>query len=158
MHNFCFFRYAKIPFPDYRRMNVRLLYDEQNRDFSVIIIKQITIFAPCKRGLYIYQKKGKIMEKFEDLIQSQSPVLVDFFAEWCGPCKAMKPILEDLKQQVGEKARIVKIDVDTHEELAVKYRIQAVPTFILFKKGEAVWRHSSMIQASELKGVIEQYT
>ena len=62
-------------------MNVRLLYDEQNRDFSVIIIKQITIFAPCKRGLYIYQKKGKIMEKFEDLIQSQSPVLVDFFAE-----------------------------------------------------------------------------
>ena len=86
------------------------------------------------------------MEKFEDLIQSQSPVLVDFFAEWCGPCKAMKPILEDLKQQVGEKARIVKIDVDTHEELAVKYRIQAV------------WRHSGMIQASELKGVIEQYT
>ena len=82
------------------------------------------------------------MEKFEDLIQSQSPVLVDFFAEWCGPCKA----------------RIVKIDVDTHEELAVKYRIQAVPTFILFKKGEAVWRHSGMIQASELKGVIEQYT
>lgn len=158
MHNFCFFRYAKIPFPDYRRMNVRLLYDEQNRDFSVIIIKQITIFAPCKRGLYIYQKKGKIMEKFEDLIQSQSPVLVDFFAEWCGPCKAMKPILEDLKQQVGEKARIVKIDVDTHEELAVKYRIQAVPTFILFKKGEAVWRHSGMIQANELKGVIEQYT
>ena len=70
----------------------------------------------------------------------------------------LKAYSEDLKQQVGEKARIVKIDVDTHEELAVKYRIQAVPTFILFKKGEAVWRHSGMIQASELKGVIEQYT
>ena len=93
-----------------------------------------------------------------EVTEAGVPVLLDFYADWCGPCKAMKPILEDLKQQVGEKARIVKIDVDTHEELAVKYRIQAVPTFILFKKGEAVWRHSGMIQASELKGVIEQYT
>lgn len=157
MHNFCFFRYAKIPFPDYRRMNVRLLYDEQNRDFSVIIIKQITIFAPCKRGLYIYQKKGKIMEKFEDLIQSPVPVLVDFFAEWCGPCKAMKPVLEELKLIVGDKARIAKIDVDQHEDLATKYRIQAVPTFILFKNGEAVWRHSGVIHSSELQGVIEKH-
>lgn len=98
------------------------------------------------------------MERFEDLIQSQSPVLVDFYAEWCGPCKAMKPILENLKQQIGDKARIVKIDVDTHEELALKYRIQTVPTFIIFKMGEAVWRHSGMIQAGVLKGVIEQYT
>lgn len=77
------------------------------------------------------------MEKFEDLIQSQSPVLVDFFAEWCGPCKAMKPILEDLKQQVGEKARIVKIDVDTHEELAVKIQNSGCADFYPFQKGRS---------------------
>lgn len=101
-------------------------------------------------------RKEKIMEKFEELIQSEKPVLVDFFATWCGPCKAMHPVLEELKGQIGEAARIVKIDVDQHEELAAKYRIQAVPTFIIFKKGEAVWRHSGVIKGSELKTVIEQ--
>ena len=97
------------------------------------------------------------MEKFEDLIKLPIPVLVDFFAEWCGPCKAMKPVLEEVKQNVGDKARIVKIDVDEHEELATKYRIQAVPTFILFKDGEAVWRPSGVIHSSELQGVIEKH-
>ena len=96
------------------------------------------------------------MEKFEDLIQSPVPVLVDFFAEWCGPCKSMIPVLEVLKILVGFKARIVKIDVDQLEYFVTKYRIQAVPTFILFKNGEPVWRHSGVIHSSELKGVIEQ--
>ncbi len=96
------------------------------------------------------------MEKFEDLIQSENPVLVDFYATWCGPCKAMHPVLEELKSQLGDNARIVKIDVDKHEELATTYRIQAVPTFILFKKGEPVWRHSGVIKGNELKAVIEQ--
>lgn len=98
------------------------------------------------------------MEKFDELIQSPVPVLVDFFAEWCGPCKAMKPILEEVKTKIGDKARIAKIDVDQHEQLAARFRIQAVPTFILFSNGEAVWRHSRMIHASELTGVIEQYS
>lgn len=98
------------------------------------------------------------MEKFGELIQSEKPVLVDFFATWCGPCKAMHPVLEELKGEIGDAARILKIDVDQHEDLAAQYRIQAVPTFVLFKKGEAVWRHSGVIKGSELKSLIEQYS
>ena len=78
------------------------------------------------------------MEKFEELIQSEKPVLVDFFATWCGPCKAMHPVLEALKSEIGDRARIAKIDVD------------------LFRKGEAVWRHSGVISGKELKAIIEQ--
>lgn len=97
------------------------------------------------------------MEKFEELIHSPVPVLVDFFAEWCGPCKAMKPVLEEVKKIVGDKARIVKIDIDQHEELTTQHKIQTVPTFILFKNGEAVWRHSGVIHSSELKEIIEKH-
>ncbi len=96
------------------------------------------------------------MEKFQELIQSERPVLVDFFATWCGPCKAMHPILEKLKAAVGDRARIVKIDVDQQQELAAAYGIQAVPTFILFKKGELLWQHSGIISGRDLQTVIEQ--
>lgn len=96
------------------------------------------------------------MEKFDKLIQSEKPVLVDFYATWCGPCKAMHPILEAVKTDIGDMARIVKIDVDQHRDLALRYRIQAVPTFILFKKGEVVWRHSGMSDKQNLKNIIEQ--
>lgn len=96
------------------------------------------------------------MEKFEELIQSEKPVLVNFFATWCGPCKAMHPVLEELKNEMGDTARIAKIDVDQREELAASYRIQTVPTFILFKKGESVWRHSGIISKNELKTIINE--
>lgn len=96
------------------------------------------------------------MEKFQDVIQSEKPVLVDFFATWCGPCKAMHPVLEELKKEIGDDARIIQIDVDKNEDLAGQFRIQTVPTFILFKKGEPLWRHSGMIAGSDLKSVIHQ--
>lgn len=98
------------------------------------------------------------MEKFDDLIQSKVPVLVDFFAEWCGPCKMMKPILEELKRTTGNGARIVKIDVDKHKAIAARYQIQSVPTLMVFKEGKVCWRQSGVMQAAELDRIIRQYS
>lgn len=97
------------------------------------------------------------MERFEDLINNTSePILVDFYATWCGPCKMMHPILEDVKARVGDKARIVKIDVDGQQALAMQYGIQAVSTLMLFKGGQQVWRQSGVVQGNELVKLIEQ--
>ena len=98
-----------------------------------------------------------MMERFEELITSNIPVLVDFYAEWCGPCKMMKPILEELKGMKGEKVRVVKIDVDKHKELADYYQIQSVPTLMIFKEGKQLWRQSGVLRAHELSKIIEQY-
>lgn len=96
-------------------------------------------------------------QKFTEIINSEIPVLVDFSAEWCGPCKMMKPILSDLKSQLGEKVRIIKIDVDQNPTIASAYAIQGVPTLMVFKKGKMEWRQSGVLSASELAKIISRY-
>lgn len=94
-------------------------------------------------------------EKFSEIIKSDTPTLVDFFAEWCGPCKTMKPILEELKKEMGEQMKILKIDVDHNPQISQVFQIQSVPTLILFKSGNIVWRQSGVVMLPELKRVIE---
>lgn len=94
------------------------------------------------------------MNNFDEIIKQNTPTLVDFFATWCGPCKMQAPILEEVKQKVGDKATIIKVDIDQNQALAERYRVQSVPTLILFKNGEAVWRAVGVQQASTLESKI----
>ena len=94
---------------------------------------------------------------FQELINGDKPVLVDFYAEWCGPCKTMKPILDELKLSMGEQVYIIKIDVDKNTSAAAAYKIQGVPTLMVFKKGELKWRQSGVVQLAELTNRINQF-
>ena len=97
------------------------------------------------------------MNKFQDIIAGDTPVLVDFFAEWCGPCKMMKPVLEELKKKMGNKIIILKIDIDKNISLSSEYRIQSVPTLVLWKQGEIIWRHSGALSLNELEQILSSY-
>lgn len=91
------------------------------------------------------------MSEFKDIINDTKPTLVDFFATWCGPCKLQGPILEQVKQKMGDKVNIIKIDVDRNPELSERYQIRSVPTLIVFKSGEALWRGYGLHQADQIE-------
>lgn len=94
------------------------------------------------------------MKTFDEIVNSGKPVLVDFFAEWCGPCKTMAPILKEVKSRLGEEANIIKVDVDKNQDASIKYGIRSVPTLILFKNGKEVWKQSGVVPAESLIQVI----
>jgi thioredoxin 1 len=97
------------------------------------------------------------MSNFNQIIQSNVPTLVDFYATWCGPCKTMHPILDQLKEKYGEKIKILKIDVDKNQAVAAQFRVQGVPTFVLFKSGTKIWRESGAFPLSFLESKIKPY-
>jgi len=95
------------------------------------------------------------MSKFSELINQDTPVLVDFFAEWCGPCKMLAPLLKQVKDELGDTISIIKIDVDKNQALAAKYQVRGVPTMLLFKNGKQVWRQSGLLQKEEILNIIK---
>lgn len=95
------------------------------------------------------------MNKFSELINQDTPVLVDFFAEWCGPCKMLAPLLKQVKDELGDTISIIKIDVDKNQALAAKYQVRGVPTMLLFKNGKQVWRQSGLLQKEEILNIIK---
>ena len=97
------------------------------------------------------------METFNDVIMSDKPVLVDFFATWCQPCKMMHPVLEEVKARLGDKIRIIKVDVDKPQEVAAEYQIQSVPTLMLFKNGEMLYRQSGAMSRNELLALLDPF-
>ncbi len=96
-------------------------------------------------------------DSFSNIIDSETPVLVDFYADWCGPCKVLAPILKEVKDELGAAVKIVKIDVDKNQPLAAKFQVRGVPTMLLFKKGKQLWRQSGVLQKNDIIGVINSH-
>jgi len=98
------------------------------------------------------------MSSFSQLINQNKPVLIDFYAEWCGPCKMMTPILKDVKKELGASISIIKIDVDKNQELSGKYQVRGVPTLMLFKAGKQLWRQSGLLQKDEIIKIVSSHS
>lgn len=94
---------------------------------------------------------------FSDLINDDKPVLVDFYADWCGPCKMMAPVLQEFSSEMAGKVKVIKVDVDRNPTAAMNYQIQGVPTLILFKKGQVIWRQSGVVPAHQLRAVVSSH-
>lgn len=97
------------------------------------------------------------MSDFQRLMQGERPVVLDVFAEWCGPCKAMRPILQELKHRVGDKAVVLKVDVDRNPAVARTYGVQALPTVLILKQGQVVWRHTGVVDAGRLQQALQPF-
>lgn len=94
---------------------------------------------------------------FNQIIDSEIPVLIDFFADWCGPCKMLVPVLENVKEELGDQVKIIKIDVDKNQALATKYQVRGVPTMLLFKNGKQLWRQSGVLKKEDIITIIKSY-
>jgi len=118
-----------------------------------------TVFAPNLIRLVLILNNYNVMASasFADLTKSNTPTLVDFHAEWCGPCHMMKPILEKLKEEMGDAVRIIKIDIDKNTALANQYNVRSVPTLAVFRDGQVKWMQAGVRQLAELKSLIQQY-
>ncbi len=98
------------------------------------------------------------MSKFSEIINKTAPVLVDFYAEWCGPCQVMTPVLKEVKDELKDKVSIFKINVDNNSQLARQYHVRGVPTFMIFKEGKQLWRQSGIIEKNELINIINKFS
>jgi thioredoxin 1 len=110
-----------------------------------------------KINTLFFSNAKPMKSNFKNIIDSETPVLIDFSADWCGPCKMLAPILKQVKEELGENIKIVKIDVDKNPVLAEKYQVRGVPTMILFKNGKQLWRQSGVLQKAEIVGIINSH-
>lgn len=98
------------------------------------------------------------MSKFNELINTGKPVLIDFFADWCGPCKMLAPVLKEVKAELGDKVSILKVDVDKNQPLAAQFDVRGVPTMLLFKNGKQLWRQSGVVPKDEILRILKPHT